>query len=166
MTDLEACRGRAHVVQPGGGLSFWQPKPANGHADPMLYPAVTGYDGLSMGFQTVAPGGRIRAHAHSDQFELQICFSGQGHVMVDGERHELKPGTACFLGPDVVHEIVNDGEDGLVQLWMIGPGGLENFFRAIGRERRPGEPTPEPFERPADVSAIEKALGFDKTEQT
>lgn len=163
MSDLETCRGRAVVAQPGDGLSFWQPKPANGHADPMLYPALTGFDGLSMGFQTIAPGGRIRAHAHGDQVELQICFAGAGHVLVDGARHELQPGTACFLGPDVVHEIVNDSAADLVQLWVIGPGGLEDFFRAIGRERRPGEAAPEPFERPADVAAIERAQGFDKT---
>ena len=164
MSDLESCRNRAVVVQPGEGPSYWQPKPANGHADPVLVPAVTGFEGFSMGFQTIAPGSRIRAHAHGDQVELQICFSGRGHVEVKGERHELVPGTACFLGPDVRHEIFNDGEADLVQLWVIGPAGLEDFFQSIGRPRAPGEPAPAPFERPEDVVAIERAMGFEGTE--
>ena len=163
MSDLESCRKRAVVVQPGEGPSYWQPKPANGHADPVLVPANTGFEGFSMGFQTIAPKSRIRAHAHGDQVELQICFSGRGRVEVDGERHELVPGTACFLGPDVRHEIFNDGEEDLVQLWVIGPAGLEDFFQSIGRPRAPGEPAPAPFERPQDVVAIERAMGFQGT---
>ncbi len=166
MGDLEACRGHAVVVQPGEGPSYWQPLPANGHADPVLVPADTGFDGFSMGYQNIAPNSRIRAHSHGNQVELQICVSGRGHVEVDGERHELVPGTACFLGPDVVHEIFNDGAEDLVQLWVIGPAGLEDFFRSIGRPRQTGEPAPAPFERPGDVATIERTMGFDtaKTE--
>jgi hypothetical protein len=37
---------------------------------------------------------------------------------------------------------------------------LDYFFAAIGRPRRPGEPAPEPFERPADVHAIEARIGY------
>ena len=163
MSSLESCRNHAVVVQPGECPSFWQPKPANGHADPTLTPANTGFDGFSMGYQTIAAHSRIRAHSHSGQVELQICFSGRGHVEVNGERHELVPGTACFLGPEVRHELFNDGEEDLVQLWVIGPAGLEDFFQSIGRPRRPGEAAPEPFERPDDVVATERAMGFDGT---
>ncbi len=163
MTDMDACRGHAVVMQPEDGPSFWQPVPANGHADPKLYPALTNFPGFSMGYQTIAPESRIRSHAHTDQVELQICFSGRGHVDVDGERHQLTPGTACFLGPDVVHEIFNDGDEDLVQLWVIGPAGLEDFFASIGRPRQAGEPAPENFERPADVAQVERDMGFDGT---
>jgi uncharacterized cupin superfamily protein len=113
MSSADSIRGRAVVVQPGEGPSYWQPVPANGHADPALFPGSTGFDGLSMGFQSVAPGGRIREHSHGEQVELQICFRGRGRVIVDGAVHRLVPGTACFLGCDVKHEIVNDGEEDL-----------------------------------------------------
>ena len=166
MSDLDACRGRAVVMQPGDGPSYWQPVPANGHADPKLFPANTGFAGFSMGYQTIAPGSRVRAHSHTAQVELQIGFSGRGHVDVDGARHDLVPGTACFLGPDVRHEIINDSDEDLVQLWVIGPPGLEDFFAAIGRARRPGEAPPAPFDRPADVGAVERAMGFDGTADT
>jgi len=163
MSQAEAVRGRAVVVQPDQGASFWQPVPANGHADPTLTPATTGFDALSMGYQTIAPGGRVREHSHADQVELQICFRGRGRVVVDGASHPIVAGTACLLGCDVKHEIVNEGADDLVMLWVITPPGLEDFFQAIGRPRRPGEPAPEPFARPTDVVAIERGLGMNDT---
>ncbi len=163
MSALEAARGHAVVVQPGEAPSWWQPVPASGHADPTLTPSVTRFGDLSLGYQTVAPGGRVREHSHGDQVELQICFRGRGHVLIDGARHPLVPGTACFLGPDVKHEIVNDGDDGLVMLWVVAPPGLEGFFEAIGRPRQPGQPAPAPFDRPADVIAIERAMGMNDT---
>ena len=163
MSGAEDVRGHAVVVQPAEGPSYWQPVPANGHADPKLYPVNTRFGGLSMGYQTIARGGRIRPHSHGDQVEVQICFRGRGRVVVDGTSHPLVPGTACFLGYDVKHELVNEGEDELVMVWVVSPPGLENFFPAIGRPRRPGEPAPEPFARPADVVAVERAMGMNDT---
>jgi len=158
--STETVRGRAVVMQPEDGPSFWQPVPANGHADPKLVPANTGFDTLAMGYQTIASGSRVREHSHGDQVELQICFRGRGHVIVDGRHHPLVAGTACLLSYDVKHEIVNDGPDELVMLWVITPPGLENFFEAIGRPRQPGESAPALFARPADVVAIERGLGM------
>lgn len=158
-----AVRGHFVVMQPGSGPSYWQPMPANGHADPTLFPANTGFEGLSMGFQTVAPRGRIRAHAHRDQIELQICFRGRGRAVVDGVSHPLVPGTACFLGYDVKHEIINESDGALVMLWVISPPGLEDFFRSIGRPRAAGEQEPPPFQRPADVVATERQMGMEGT---
>ena len=159
MNSTEAARGRVVVVHPEEGRSWWQPKPANGHADPKLVPADTGFDTLSMGYQTIPPGGRVRPHLHRTQVELQVCFRGRGQVVADGRRHAVVPGTVCFLGPDVTHEIVNEGDDDLVMLWVISPAGLEEYFGAIGRERVRGEPAPAPFERPADVGTRERELG-------
>jgi quercetin dioxygenase-like cupin family protein len=161
--ERESARGRAVVMQPGDGPSYWQPVPANGHADPKLFPSNTGFDGLSMGFQTVAPRSRIREHSHGDQVELQICFRGRGKVMVDGVAHPLTPGTTCFLGYDVKHEIINESDEELIMLWVISPPGLEHFFREIGRQRSADQPTPEPFARPTDVIAIERKLGMNDT---
>jgi len=150
MSSTESARRQATVIQPSEGDSFWQPVPANGHADPKLTPANTRYGDLSMGYQT----------AHGDQIELQICFRGRGRVVVDGVSHPLVPGTACFLGYDVKHEIINETDEELVMLWMVSPAGLENFFKAIGRPRTPGEPAPTPFARPENGVEIERASGM------
>jgi quercetin dioxygenase-like cupin family protein len=163
MSTTPTVRGHALVVQPGEAPSYWQPVPANGHADPTLTPAVTGFGTLSMGYQTIAPGGHVREHSHGSQVELQICWRGRGRVVVDGVSHPLVPGTACFLGYDVKHELINEGAEDLVMLWVITPPGLEDFFEAIGRARRLGEAAPAPFARPADVVAVERAMGMNDT---
>ena len=163
MSKIETVRGRGVVVQPDQGASYWQPVPANGHADPKLTPATTGFEALAMGYQTIAPGCRVREHSHGDQIELQICFRGRGRVVVDGVSHPLTPGTACFLGYDVKHEILNDSTEDLVMMWVITPPGLEDFFRAIGRPRQAGDPAPAPFARPTDVVEVERAMGMNDT---
>jgi quercetin dioxygenase-like cupin family protein len=163
MSTTEVVRGRAVVVQPEEGASYWQPVPANGHADPKLTPATTGFEGLAMGYQTIAPGSRVREHSHGDQIELQICWRGRGRVVVDGVSHPLTPGTACFLGYDVKHEILNEGPEDLVMMWVITPPGLEDFFKAIGRPRQAGDPAPAPFARPGDIVAVERAMGMNDT---
>ena len=161
MSTAGDVQGHSVVVQPDEGPSYWQPVPARGHADPKLYPANTGFPGLATGFQTVAPGGRIREHSHGGQVEVQICFRGRGRVVVDGVSHSLVPGTACFLGYGVKHELINESSEELVLLWVTSPAGLEHFFPAIGR--LPGLPGPPPFERPAAVVAIERSLGLNDT---
>jgi quercetin dioxygenase-like cupin family protein len=163
MSTVDAARGHAVVMQPDAEPSYWQPIPASGHADPRLFPANTRFEHLAMGYQTIAPGGRVREHSHGSQVELQICFRGRGHVVVDGTKHRLVPGTACFLGYDVKHEIVNEGDEDLVMLWVITPPGLEDFFKAIGRPRTPGEPAPAPFARPENVVEVERAMGMNDT---
>ena len=164
MVARERIAGTAVVLQPDDGPSFWQPGPANGYAHVKVSPQATGFDVLSMGYQTISPGGRVRPHSHDSQIELQICFRGAGRLVADGIAHDLVPGTTCFLGYDVVHEIINDSpQDDLVMLWVISPPGLEDFFAAVGRERAAGETAPEPFARPDDVVAIEQKLGFRDT---
>lgn len=153
-------KGRAVVMQPGDGPSWWQPVPASGYAHAKLTPDRTEFSGLSMGYQTIAPGGRVRAHSHDKQVEVQICFRGQGRAVIDGETHPVVPGSVAFLGHNIMHEIINDGAEDLVMIWVISPAGLEEFFASIGRARREGEPAPAPFPRPTDVVAIERSLGL------
>jgi len=163
MTERHASDGRAVVMQPSDGPSYWQPVPANGYAHAKLTPDRTGFRELSMGYQTIAPGGRVRAHSHDKQIELQICFKGKGRAVIDGVSHPLVPGSAAFLGYNVMHEIINDSDQDLVMAWVITPSGLEDFFASIGRPRAEGEPTPTPFPRPTDVIAIERSLGLQNT---
>jgi len=163
MSESDALRGRAIVMQPDEGPSYWQPVPASGHSDPKLYPSTSGLKTLALGYQTVAPHGRIREHSHGDQVEIQVCFRGRGRALVNGESHPLVPGTVCMVGYDIKHEIVNDSDEELVMMWIITPPGLENFFASIGRPRTPGEPAPAPFARPDDVVAIERAMGMNDT---
>jgi len=50
--------------------------------------------------------------------------------------------------------------------WVLLPGGLEDFFQAIGRPRRPGTPAPKPFPRPENVDATERQTVFAALDET
>ena len=51
-------------------------------------------------------------------------------------------------------------------LWILMPGGLDDFFAQIGRPRTPGEPAPEPFPRPENVAEIERRTVFGWTDSS
>ena len=164
MTDKSNARGHGVVMQPDEGPTFWQPVPANGHVESKLFPANTHFDGLSMGYQTIAPRSRVREHSHGEQIEMLVGIRGKGRVNLDGVGHDLVPGTVCFAGYDVKHEIINESDDeDLVMMWVISPAGLEKFFESIGRSRTRGDDAPEPFARPESVVAIERDMGMNDT---
>jgi hypothetical protein len=85
-------------------------------------------------------------------------------VVVDDVSHDIEPGTSCFLGYDVRHEIINESDDEeLVMMWVISPAGLEDFFGTIGRPRSESDATPEPFARPENVVEVERGMGMNDT---
>ena len=153
--------GAAFVRQPDEGESFWQPVPANGYAEVRVSkrdsPKIQGF---SSGIQVIAPGCHIREHQHGAEQELLFFFEGTGKILINGVEHPVRPGTTAYLGPWNKHKIVNDSQADLKMLWVLMPGGLEDFFQAIGRPRTPGEPAPTPFPRPENVEEIERATVY------
>jgi mannose-6-phosphate isomerase-like protein (cupin superfamily) len=153
------------VVQPEEGESFWQPVPANGHAEVRVshrrHPAIRN---LATGIQVIAPGCHIREHVHPREEELLFFFEGHGEAVIDGRSYPLQPGTTVYVGAGHRHKFVNTSADAdLKMCWVMIPGGdngLDDFFARIGRPRTPGEPAPEPFARPADVADIEADTVF------
>ena len=151
----------ATVVQPDEGESFWQPVPANGYAEVRISPKnVPSNDKFSMGIQVIAPGCHIRGHWHAIHEELLFFFEGTGKVIIDGVEHRVVPGTSVYLPPWNKHTIISDEESELKMMWLLMPGGIEDFFEAIGRPRAPGEPAPAPFPRPDNVEEIEANTVF------
>ena len=152
--------GPGIVLQPEEGESYWQPRWANGYSIVKLSPKHSGPDNLAMGVQVIAPGGYVREHSHTPNQEILFCFAGRGTILVDGVPHPFVPGTTVYAGPGVRHKIINDGPDELKMTWTYLPPGLDDFFASIGRPRRQGDQAPEPFDRPADVHAIEARTGY------
>lgn len=162
-TSFDRPKGQSAVIAAGASPTFWQPVPANGHAECVLSSSAVGAaHRFSMGTQTLPPGGRVRLHAHDTSEEVLYVIAGQGAAEVDGTVHPMAPGTTLYLGHNVPHTFVNDGTTDLTWVWFFMPGGLEDFFAAIGRPRAAGEPAPAPFERPANVEQIEQRTVFAK----
>jgi quercetin dioxygenase-like cupin family protein len=163
MSVAEVDQGDVLVVQPDGGDNYWQPVPANGFVSVRLAPHLVGMNTntpFGLGTQTVPPGGYVREHSHPHHDEVLHFISGSGKAFIDGKEHRLSPGMTIFIGKKRRHMFVNDGTGDMHWLWMIAPNGLEDFFRDIGRPKKPGEPAPEPFARPDNVLEIERRTAF------
>jgi len=65
-----------------------------------------------------------------------------------------------LIGRGLQHKVTNTGMEQMRLLWLITPPGLEDWFRAIGRPRRAGEPLPASFDRPAHVETIQAQQRF------
>lgn len=154
------------VVQPGEGESYWQPVPANGYVEVHVSERVRpGVSHIESGAQAIAPGGFVREHTHDVHEELIMVYAGQGIALVDGVEHPMQPGTSLYLAPHSKHKFINNGNDELRFFWVLMPGGLSEFFGAIGRPRSPGEPAPAPFPRPENVGQIERNTVFGALEK-
>jgi len=148
------------VLQPEDGISFWRPQPTNGYVTVKASPSYGGPGEIAMGIQVIPPGCFIQEHSHDRQVEIIFCFEGQGTIEVDGKAHPFVPGTTVYAGAGVRHKIVNDGPGELKMTWTMTPSGLEAYFRGIGRERKLGEPAPEPFDPPKNADRIQLETGF------
>jgi quercetin dioxygenase-like cupin family protein len=116
--------------------------------------------GFDVGIQEVALECSVREHVHDHHEEVIIVLEGDGTATIDGEAHPMHTGTILYLAPGSRHQFINQGNIPLRFCFVLTPGGLKDFFSAIGRPRTPGENAPEPFERPADVKSIEKRTVF------
>jgi quercetin dioxygenase-like cupin family protein len=111
------------------------------------------------------PGAHVRRHAHERQHEVLFCYEGEGWAEIGDQRHAMRPETTILIGRGMQHKIQNTGPGQLRMLWMIAPAGLEDWFRAIGRPRVPGEAMPPPFERPSNVAEVQARMRFIRSEE-
>ena len=155
----------ALVAQPGQTESYWQPVPANGYIEYRIagrqHPSMSDFD---TGVQAVAAGCYVREHKHPEQEELIFVFEGRGTAVLDGEETPLTKGSVVYIGKNRRHMFKADPDSELHFFYKLWPGGLDGFFRQIGRPRRPGEPAPEPFPRPENVEQIELETVFARLE--
>jgi quercetin dioxygenase-like cupin family protein len=157
-------RDGVRVIGPEDAPSYWQPVPANGFVRCILSGKELG-TGFSMGTQTVAPGCMVREHTHDRNEEVIHLTAGNGFARIDGEDIPIASGSTVFLPRNRKHGFVNTGAEPMTFVWFLAPGGLEDFFAAIGRPREAGQPAPEPFSRPADVAEIERRTVFGWADQ-
>jgi quercetin dioxygenase-like cupin family protein len=163
----DGAQGSAHVIGLDEAASFWQPVPANGFVRNILNQKLVGGDAnFSLGTQTVAAQCFIREHTHNYNEEIIHLTEGRGIARIDGVDHPLVKGTTAYIGRNVKHHFLNPNDQPMTFLWLMLPGGLDQFFSEIGRERIPGQPAPEPFPRPANVAEIEARTVFGWTDKS
>ena len=159
MTDEH--QGNARVIGLDEAASFWQPVPANGFIRNILNSRmVNAGTNFSMGTQTVAAQCFIREHTHAHNDEVIHMLEGKGIARLDGVEYPIEKGSTVFIGRNRKHHFINRSDEPFTFLWLMMPGGLDDFFEQIGRPRNIGEPDPDPFPRPDNVAEIEARTVF------
>jgi len=165
MVQASLDSGDARIIGPDAGASFWQPVPANGFVRNILNQRMVGGEAnFSLGTQTVAAGSFIREHTHALNEEVIFVIEGRGIARIDGVEHAIEKGSCVYIGRNRKHHFLNPNVEPMTFLWLMLPGGLDEFFAAIGRPRAPGDPAPAPFPRPGNVAEIEARTVFGWTD--
>lgn len=153
-------KGIALALGPEEGQSYWQPRPSTGYVTVKISPYNSPHDLISAGVQVLEPGASVRRHAHERSAEILFVFEGDGKAEVDGRWHRVSQGSTFMVGRYVQHYVENDGKVPLKLFWTIMPSGLEDWFQALGRPRKPGEATPAPFDRPENIEDLQRRMRF------
>lgn len=150
---------RSLVIQPDDGESWWQPMPSRGYVTTYITPEQNPYHDFSSGVQVLPPGCEVREHGHTINHELIFIHKGTGRVIINGEASNVGPGATVMFADHDTHIIQNTGDEDMHMFWVFMPPRLEEWFRAIGQRRTPGDAMPEPFPRPGNT---EEAMEFQR----
>lgn len=84
------------------------------------------------------------AHVHHETDEAVYVVMGHMTVDVGEQRFELAEGSFAFLPRGIPHRYLPRDPGPVRVLWMLSPGGFENYWREMGIPVRPGEEPPAP----------------------
>ncbi len=102
----------------------------------LLSPAVDGaVDSLAVGLTMIPAGSKSDFIAHPER-EMFYVLSGEGAVRVGEETRPITAGTAIWVGPDIVHQLINRGSSTLKVLWVLSPPGRESWILAQAGVKR------------------------------
>ena len=84
---------------------------------------------FSMNVVTISPGNTVKpAHSHPGPEEVIYIVSGEGSVLIDGEVHDLRTGTAVLFKAGSIHMVRNTGqEDMKIVCFFTPPATLEDY---------------------------------------
>ena len=148
MTQLQtAPAARPFALGSGEGERIWF---LNSEMTIKATAATTGGELFLM--ETHIPEG-FPPHCHGAEEELFVVLEGDGTLELGEERLPMRPGSVVSrpAGSGVAHTFRAVGEARILTIAV--PGGVEGFFRGVGRPAEgPGLPPPGPV----DVAAIKQ----------
>ena len=152
---------RSYAIQPDTvSESYWQPIPANGfvevHVSRHRTATTTAFESAR---KTVAP---VLCENTPTPSTRNSSWSTRGKASPTSRANRTlcSPGPRFTLAAQEKHKFTNTGDGPLRFFWVLMPGGLSDFFKAIGQVRHAGDEAPEPFPRPENVAQIEADIRF------
>jgi mannose-6-phosphate isomerase-like protein (cupin superfamily) len=86
----------------------------------------SGSKSVAAGHLLLPPGAfQANAEAHPDTEEIYYCARGRGKLLLDEEEYLLEEGTAAYVGPGVLHQVFNTGDEELLMVWFESPPSCE-----------------------------------------
>ena len=115
---------RKYAVTRNLGELLWTQYP--GHYNQALSkaivtPATTGSRFFDHRISSYEAGAHVEAHVHAVQEQIYHVLSGEGLLIVDGERRLVRANDVTYIPPGVVHEFHCTGIDPLVFLVITSP---------------------------------------------
>ena len=102
--------------------------------------------GAQFVFETVSPPGVMAPpHVHANDDEFCYVLAGEVEVQLGAEMIRLKAGDVAFLPRNTPHALFNPGPGINKTLFVVTPGGAENFFREAAALSSGGPPDMEKF---------------------
>jgi mannose-6-phosphate isomerase-like protein (cupin superfamily) len=106
------------------GELLWTQYP--GHFNQALSKAIVTPDTVGSRFfdhriSSYEPGAHVESHVHAVQEQIYHVLSGEGLLILDGERRLVRANDVTFIPPGVVHEFHCTGTDPLVFLVITSP---------------------------------------------
>lgn len=68
---------------------------------------------------TLQPGDEIGLEAHTGHDQFIRVEEGTGYALLDGERHELKDGSAVVIPSGTEHNVVNSSQTDALRLYTL-----------------------------------------------
>ncbi|MFG1348014.1 cupin domain-containing protein [Xanthobacter autotrophicus DSM 431] len=87
----------------------------------IVSPEVTGSRFFDHRISCYEPGAYVESHVHKVQEQIYHVLSGEGVLVVDGERRLVRANDVTYIPPGVVHEFHCTGTDTLVFLVITSP---------------------------------------------
>jgi quercetin dioxygenase-like cupin family protein len=139
------------VLAPAEGERIWFT-----NAEMTIKATAESTDGQLSLMETQAPEGHgPPLHIHHSEHECFYVLAGELEILCGDERYQAGPGAFAFLPSGIPHTFkVTIGPARFLTFGI--PGGLDGFFREVGRPAEaPGLPVPGPVDvaRMAEVGA-------------
>lgn len=99
-----------------------------------------GVKSMEVWMQTIAPHAETPVHRHACE-EIIVILRGCGRVTIDGQDADFGPDTTLIVPPDVVHQIVNTGDEEMFLIAALGTA-------PVRVSTADGQPLPLPWQAP------------------
>ncbi len=115
---------KKYAVTRNLGELFWTQYP--GHFNQALSkaivtPATVGSRFFDYRISSYEPGAHVESHVHAVQEQIYHVLSGEGILVLDGERRLVRASDVTYIPPGVVHEFHCTGNEPLLFLVITSP---------------------------------------------